>query len=157
MSVTRSGSPEAVSAQMESDLASLASRAAVELDRVALGREASMIPVLELAKVIAREASAPDQASHPPLFLNPGTAIVMNRAISDAQLGPQHSKIADLVLQAAAISKTLHEIGSDPLRCRTQNPEQVTRMRSFCVALSRRASARHAAIHERVSSHPFRR
>ena len=143
---------------LEYDLASLASHAAVELDNLILGRAERLDAVSYLARVILGSfASASKSAMRIPTF-DPATAVVMRHAIVDSEMaGPELTTINDLSKLAGRIRVNLERLGKDPESFRRQDQEQLKRMRSFCVALSRRASALDQSVDDIEQTHPFRR
>lgn len=136
---------------LEGDLPSLASRAAIELDNMILGNADDLAVVRRLARLLAESLEAvPDPAS-PESLVDPATVLVMNSAILDAHVADRPLQtLRDLVSESMRIRETLESIsGLTP-------KADLERMRSFCVALSNRASECLKPWEELESRHPFR-
>ena len=149
---------ETVVIELESDLASLSSRAAIALDNLVIGGEVERYALCTLADTIVLLTETPAESSEPALLLDPSTAIVMNHAIADAKLLPTAlTTVEQLLQEASSIGERLREVSKDPPGFLGRQREDVEKMRSFCLALSKQACAYRESVADRQPTHPFRR
>ncbi len=141
----------------ESDLASLASEAAIELDKLLLREGSNVTAVEQLASLLSRSSESGGTNGEMPLLLaEPSAAVVIHRAIADAR-GVSSMTIADLVERAQEVARELDEVRREPESFRESRHDELRRMRSFCLALSRTASGYRESVLDRSPDHPFRR
>ena len=138
-------SPEPL--ELEMDLASLASQAAIDLDDLLLGRRKELNAVRVLAKQIATNLPS-GQA------MDPTTAVAVQRALIETPGLPQSTTVSELLTSAAKLTSRLSELvgKQEP----TDNVDEVKQLRSFCLALSRNSTALQRSPYDRPD-HPFRR
>ena len=75
----------------------------------------------------------------------------------DASLGNLLARFDDLVKEATQIARRLEQLTKDPKGVKNGDLEELKRMRTFCLALSRRASSCQSSRLDTRSEHPFRR
>jgi hypothetical protein len=143
--VQASTSPEPL--ELEMDLASLASQAAIDLDDLLLGRRKELTAVKVLAEKIA--ASLPLGQT-----MDATTAVAVQRALIETPGLPQTTTVNELVNSAAELTARLSKLVAKPEP--KENPDEVKQLRSFCVALSRSSTALQGSPYDRPE-HPFRR
>ena len=143
--------------ELESDLPSIASLAAIELDRLALKRETNLEGVSRLIEVISNSITGVAEPASPSSHLNPSTAVAVNQAIADSKFSDLSAQLANLLEEAGKITSLLNEARQAPDQFRESNFEALKQMRSFCLALSRRALASERALIDIRPEHPFRR
>ena len=142
---------------LERDLPSLACRAAVELDNLSLGRSTGLESVRKLS--LSLQESLPEVAdfASPSSLFDPTMAIVVNGAISDARQAEPIRQMTKLLSETKTITDRLDNLLQDPDEfCRT-SLDQVKELRSFCLALSKRAFGSKRPRQSRAPRHPFRR
>jgi hypothetical protein len=130
------------------DLAPLASMAAVEIDNRLLGRAHVTDAVRALAQHLKASMHAPASAAGVAFeqLLDP-TTVAFKRTLQLSPWAGALQSVEDLVSQAASITRTL--VGEGTL------PNELQRLRSFCVALSRVAAAGGHPIEDRESWSEF--
>jgi hypothetical protein len=144
--------------ELESDLSSLACHAAAELDNLLLGRSAELQAVERLAALLADRIEGVPEPASPNSMLDPTTAAVVKRAIGDSTTpATPLTTVHQLVQEAARIRKQLDRIIANPKNMKEAERSELESMRSFCLALSERASAEEESPFDREPSHPFRR
>lgn len=143
--------------ELESDLPSMASLAAIELDRLALKRETDLQGVTRLIELINSSITSVTEPASPSSQLNPSTAIAVNQAIADSKFSSWSAQLADLLSEANKITSLLDEVCHSPNQFRESSPEMLKQIRNFCLALSRRALASEHALIDFRPEHPFRR
>lgn len=122
------------------DLATTASRAAVALDDLTLGRDPDLAVVKRLAEDVALnliEESTADMA----------TAVVVRRALIETM--PQEAEnttLADLRKNARDLIRRLKAVAQNGAQ---PDMEELARLRSVCVALSRNAMGSDGPAYER--------
>ncbi len=130
------------------DLSSIACHAAIELGGLLQGHPAGFKAVEALAQILSEKESL---GSSPPVsafLLDPSASVLMNQAIVDAKLADEPmTEDEDLAHRTEDIStrlvRLINEANSDRI-----NPEELTQMRDFCLALSRRAFASEGSAYE---------
>lgn len=137
-------SPEPL--ELEMDLASLASQAAIDLDDLLLGRRKELMAVKVLAAKIA--ASLPSGQT-----MDATTAVAVQRALIETPGLPQSTTVNELLNSAAELTARLSKLVSEP---EPKDTEEVRQLRSFCVALSRSSTVLQGSPYDRPE-HPFRR
>jgi hypothetical protein len=147
----------AILEEFERDLPSVACRAAIELDNLILDRSTGLRAVHTLVRDIEESFTTIKEPASPNSLLNPTTAVVINGAIRDSMEEAPPKSISGLVEEAAKIVVRLKNVLADPSTYRTTRSAELEQMRSFCLALSRRASAFEPSRHEARSWNPFRR
>lgn len=133
--------------EMESDLPSLACQAAIELDNLVIGRPVQLEAVRRLAAHISPPISG---ASSPDLT----TLMVIRHAIDDGDgMCTPLSTVDQLRQEASKIGESLHNL----LATDRHDPETLKKMRTFCLVLSRSASAYQQPIDDIKPRNPFRK
>jgi hypothetical protein len=118
----------------EVDLALLASRAAVELDNRLRGRAHASDAVRALAHHLRASMHTPAAANSITFEqLLDRTPVAVKRTLQQSPWAGRLQTVEDLVNQAAAITQSL--VGE------STKPDDLQRLRTFCVALSRVAAA----------------
>jgi hypothetical protein len=138
--------------EMECDLASIASQAAIELDNLMLGRMTDLFAAERLADILANSINV-DMAGSPESQLNPTTAVAVNLAIADANKQNQFTQLADLLNEVGKLTDVL----SQPNTIKNAESNELKKLRNFCLALSKRAFALEQAMQDVKPEHPFRR
>ncbi len=142
--------------RLESDLASLACHAAIELDNFILERSTTFESVRRLASEIAESVPPNFDSFSPSSLLDPTAVLVLNRAISDAVPENAPTRVDELVRKAAQITQRLSALIDNPADFRATKLPELAQMRSLCLALSKHASAAMPSPEERFPEHPFR-
>jgi hypothetical protein len=109
----------------------LACNAAIEVDDLILGRTTELLAVRQLGQVLA--AALTDAGALP--ASDPAMVSALNSAIGDSALSSQPTTTRELIEQAASISGALNRAS------RSVDVATLSRLRAFCLALSRRASS----------------
>jgi hypothetical protein len=132
--------------ELEMDLASLASQAALELDDLLLGRRKDLTAVGVLVDKIA--AGLPEGKP-----LDATTVVAVQRALIDTPGSKQTTTVSELQSSAAEVTARLSGLitGSD-----VKAPNLLEQLRSFCVALSKHSTALQRSPYDR-REHPFQR
>ena len=144
--------------ELESDLPSLASHAAVELDNLILNRAQHLEAVRRLANMILGSFIPAGKGEAKQSAFDPTVVVLMNRAIADSGLPDRNLRTVDeLVKRADQIGEVLKRVSEHPREFRERDEEFLAQMRDFCVALSSRASARDLLFEEAEQPHPYRR
>ena len=141
--------------EMESDLPSLASQAAIEIDNLAIGQDTKLDAVDRLGSTIASSVTNVSQPSSPNSPLNASTVVALNLALNDSQ-SLQLTQLDDLLRYASQMTDKLRDLVRDPMEFKKRRPEELKELRSFCLALSRWAATLSGSIADRPE-HPFRR
>ena len=132
--------------ELEMDLASLASQAAIELDDLLLGRREELTAVAVLVDKIA--AGLPEGKP-----LDATTVVAVQRALIDTPGSKQTTTVSELQSSAAEMTARLSGLitGVD-----VKAPNVLEQLRSFCVALSKHSTALQRSPYDR-REHPFQR
>ena len=133
---------------LDGDLPLLAARAAVELDRFRLGRETDLAAVKLLAGRIKNSIEEIEAGGTKRFSMDPPTVTVISYAAEESKWTSSPATMEDLVKVACAISKDLSE---------PSTLSDVTRVRDFCIALSRCSASYLNSIFSARPTHPFRR
>ena len=144
---------EQVVQSLESALPAVASRAAVQLDNLRLGRSQTLEAVARLADILHAMRASREESK----YIDPSQAIVVNRAIRDASILPEFLSTLDQIVEEAGKLR-------DRLTRITQSPEvlesdttELEALINFCVALSKQAASLERPPEEMKPGHPFRR
>jgi hypothetical protein len=133
------------------DLATLASIAAIALDRRANGFEASLDPVVDLAAELQRSLTESPSSGGPPgiraALLDPLTVDLLGRALSSSY-DVELRSVPEVASKAREVIEQLSSSGAESAKIRA--------LRDFCLALSRAAQA-HSAAFRVTQDHPYRR
>src|SRR6266487_4599571 len=126
--------------ELEMDLASLASQAAIELDDLLLGRRKELTAVSVLVDKIA--AGLPKGKP-----LDATTVVAIQRALIDTPGSKQTTTVSELQHSAAEMTARLSALvaGTD-VESQSVNLEQ---LRAFCVALSKHSTALQRSPYDR--------
>jgi hypothetical protein len=126
--------------EVQEDLASLASRAAVELDHVVLGRlaRAEGLPAVTRLANSLRDWSDVNQPAAPDSALNPTTAVVLHRALNEYTGHQAPTHLQEILEKAAEVTERLRLVATQPA---SHDPGEVIRLRTFCIDLSKQALA----------------
>lgn len=157
-SVQEGASEEAMLWELESDLPSLASQAAIELDNLILGRSSQVEAIRRLALRIGESVERDAEPASALSRLDPKTVVVIKRAIDDAlRLNAPLTTVDELVHETGKIRERLERVSQNPQALQQHGIDSLKQMRAFCLALSRRASAHEQSMDDRKPPHPFRR
>lgn len=151
------GPDDAVLLQIENDLPSLACQAAIEIDDVILNRSRELKAVPRLATLIAESIPNVSDMATQASLLDPTAVVVVNRALMDSTFGPTLKKVEELVATTERMTQSLKDLTTNPPMFRSAKPDELKKMRAFCLALSRHASAADRTWEEESQRHPFRR
>lgn len=136
------------------DLASLACQAALEFDNLILKRSSQLNAASELFAQIRQRVTDVAQPASASSLLDPTTAVVLNRAVKDVS-GPTDGQLEQLLVQIREMSEIVTGLTTaDPSA--EKNVVQLGKLRTFCLAVSRHASAVWPNPFERPEQ-PFRR
>lgn len=151
------GHPYGTSMRPRANVGLLASRAAVELESLRLGRKTRLDFVLKLAQLLDESVIEIKDPSSPRSLLDPAKAVLFRRAINSSPYGGESHKVNsvdELVVSAKAIKTDLAKVVSDHASI---DPGEVSRIRDFCVSLASSASAPVTITDDGRAAHPFRR
>jgi hypothetical protein len=115
----------------------LASRAALELDNLLLGRDGKLVAIPWLATELASAVADQKGASDNQVRYNLVKVSVINRAFGVVGVVPRPTRVDEVVSQAVKLVESLKAVAKDPNGFREQKAEEVKRLRSFCLALAR--------------------
>jgi hypothetical protein len=128
------------------------------LDNLILGRDSQLTAVCSLSELISETLTNPQGVTATSAPANPAALTVINRAIGDSNLLPKGlTTVKELVEEAARISQTLRDVSNDTERPVSTGSLDVDKLRAFCLALSRVASAQEQSFHDLRPPHPYRR
>lgn len=142
--------------EIEEDLPWLACRAALELDNLILDRHKGFDAVPKLIKRIATplfpEIETKESSEQQAAYLDPTAMVMVHRAIEVSELtlgrilleGKQRpiTRVNELLANTKEIVALLNSVVDTPEKCRENQKQELENMRSFCLALSKSASAR---------------
>lgn len=139
--------------EFETDLASLASRAAINLDDMLLGRTQDTCSILRLAKVFRGklEVGSPDEKRQ--WLIDPPTAVIVSCAMHEVDADQPSETIEQVKRFAEEIARQLEAVATP------SHPDatQLAMLRDYCVALSRSAASATYSPPELEEVHPYRR
>ena len=135
---------------LDPNLSFIASQAAIELDNLLLGTSKKLDAVHDLALRLKNSAEEISGSTTMRNLMDPQSIRVFSQAYTETQ-GESVSTIDELANKAWRIAGDLDEAKADPQR------QTLERLRSFCVALSRIASAQRMAMMDRKPGLPFKR
>lgn len=133
------------------DLATMACRAAVELDNTILGRGQHFETLTRLAEQMSFLVTRikPNSSSS---FTDPTAVVLMKRAVEDYAVGATPpSTVDELAVIVNAIQKNLQDL----LQKQQPDKEHLKEMRSFCLSLSESASSYQQSIDELRQPHSY--
>lgn len=142
---------------LQRDLPSLACRAAIELDNLILAEAGRLDAVSALGSTLQESLTEVAEPASPSSLLNPTTAIVVNGAISDAKRIEPLGQLDELIGETKNITHAFDELLHDPDAFRKTRLSDLVEMRSFCLALSKRAFGFKRARQRRTRQRPFGR
>jgi hypothetical protein len=133
-----------------SELAVLASTAAVVLDDRARGREVELTPVNRLASWLRSTINRLDPLAQNRALIDPGTAQLLNRTFRSSPQSSSSIRIEVLFGQARDLGDRLYRVSEAPQR-------EVQQLRDLCLAFSRAAQVESASRREQKPTSKFRR
>lgn len=136
---------------LDPNLPFLASEAAIDIDNLLSNRAEDLTAIETLAKLLTNSMEQGGTGGPPRSLMDPGTLTVLGQALAEARSSQALQKMEDLLTEAARIAGSL---SSHDLK---EKPDELERLRDFCVALSRAAVAYHKSIGDLRPSHPFLR
>ncbi len=136
--------------ELDSDLASLASQAAIELDNVLLERAGGLSAVGRLAQMIYATVPA-EETSWQIHYLDIGNTIAVNRAVATLTGSSTGTQLRQLLERARDIAARLSALPEHEER-----HVELKDLRAFCLELSRQAASSRRIANE-TASHPYRR
>jgi len=139
------------------DLPFLALRAAIDLDNLIGKRSEDLKAINQLVEMISQELVLSACETTSMAQLNPATAVVLNYAIDDSKISTAQTKISELIRETRQIVQSLREVAENTQKALAEEPETIEQLKSFCLALSKRALASEAPSYEEESQHPYRR
>ncbi len=142
---------------LENDLASIACQAAIELDDLILRRGQSSESIRRLLNRLSESISTSEGTKVAGFLIDPTAAVVVNRAISEAGSVQPACKFEQLVRNTEGLTEQLGKVVANPESFRDADEDSLRKLRTFCLALSRHASAEGHRNRERVPQHPYRR
>lgn len=144
--------------ELEDDLSSVACHAAIELDNLLLGRTTDLKEVQRLIHTIADVIPTVEEpSSTAPMLKNATTVVLIKRALHDSHPGTSVTKVDELVTHAKLIAESLNQLVINTDAFTEKQPDELLRMRSFCVALSKHALGSERSRYQTKPEHPFRR
>jgi hypothetical protein len=145
------GSPSL--AEFDTDLASVAAQAALELDHLSLGRPIGFSATQRLVDLIGKAVTDVSEPVSPHTLLNPGTAVALGKAFHEALGPPAMTRVPELIKQAANFKDRLAAIAASSEGALST---EIETLRNVCIALSRQAVAVESAARYR-REHPFKK
>lgn len=133
------------------DLATMACRAAIELDNTILGRGQRLETVKRLADQMSYLVARIKPTS-PTSFTDPTAVVLMKRAVEDFAIGKAHPSTVD---ELAEIASTIQQSLRELLKEQQPSKDHLQKMRSFCLALSESASSYQHSIDELRQPHSY--
>jgi hypothetical protein len=129
----------------------LAIEAANDLDELIEGRQASPNAVRRLAQILRQSFRLDVPGGTRQCFVESGAVAVFSHAVDEVASGPAVSNLQELAVRATEVVIGLEASASGA------GVEGLEKMRAFCIALSRAASAYQHSIFEMGPSNPLRR
>jgi hypothetical protein len=142
---------------LENDLPTVACHAAIEIDNLLLDRSGDFLSVQRLVSFISESIPLEHDPTSPNWLRDPTAVAVVNRALSDAATRKPISTVDELVREAGDLLQQFRELLRNPQEFKNSHTAKLAEMKSFCLALSRRATAAKESPHNRMPEHPFRR
>jgi len=135
---------------LETDIASVASKAAAELDDKLLARNGNhpLTALQKLSHILESSVANVTDPTKPSSALNPTTAVLLRRAIPG---GHEINRLEELLFKARKLTERLAATATEA----ASEPLELAALRDFCVDLSRHALAMRRSPLERPG-HPFR-
>jgi regulator of sigma D len=145
----------------EVDLPFLACRAAIELDNLIRDKGDDLNAVEQLIEIISNigQVLGSDKKSGESIFaqLNPTTAVALNYAIAESKLSDKKTYLSELSKETGVIINIFKQLVDDPHKSKEENLDNVKKLKSFCIELSKHILASEYHLYETESWHPYRR
>lgn len=138
----------------ETDLASVACRAAIELDNQMLNRGNGVDSISQLHKMVSESLPTGQDPMAANWLRDPSTTVVVHRALSR---NSPATAVDELVKKAREILAQFSSLIASPTEFVKQHREEAEKMREFCLALSRSASSTRRSPLDRNEGSVFRR
>lgn len=139
------------------NLSDVASRAAVELDNLLLGKSRDLQATTDLIEYITDSIPENANSVKSGTGLDTTTVIVLNRAIGDSSVAAHTvSTVADLATEIHKILRQLEDFKSNRNDSEKVVDEKLVKLRDFCLALSKSASLQEMPSRDLEPQHPFR-
>ena len=140
------------------DLSDVASRAAVEIDNLLLRKSRDLLATTDLIRHIGESIPEHANSVKSGAGLDPTIVIALNRAIDDSSVTTHSlSTVADLATEIYKILHQLKSLENSQNESKESVHEELTKLRNFCLALSKSAAAQGMRSRDLEPRHPFRR
>lgn len=136
---------------LDPNLPFLASEAAIDLRNLLSRRPQDMTAIRNFAELLNNSIEFSTTGSPQRSLMDPVTETILGQAIGEAMKVQSLKNVDELLNEAAKVAKLL---SSDNL---AERPEELSKAKDFCIALSRAAILYHKSINDVIPSHPFRR
>lgn len=138
-------------------LSSLACSAAIEIDNLIAGQEADMDAIRAFAEAVNVSDKGGKAVDSGYLSYDPAAVVIVKQAIDDS-LAPSTPVVTidQLADETHKIRESLIRVASDPEALRSQGAEELSKIRGFCLSLSRSAAAQSWPIVDFEPTHPYR-
>jgi hypothetical protein len=147
--------------EIEEDIPNLSCHAAIELDNLILRKSNTFEAAHQLIEAILKSGLSSTNGAQtngrPYAYLNTATALAFDGAIRDSKPNYSKTTVQDLIKEVDDFVDTLKLIIADPQRALKEYKKEAEELRSFCLALSKRALANEPPLYDVESEHPHRR
>lgn len=135
---------------LEGDLATVSCYAATDLENLIVANSSRLTAVTKLTEILRTSMPSLAESVAPRSLVDPVTVVAVNRALSDTSPHLQDSinNLQSLVKEAQNIREQLEQVLASPLDFRRGRLDELKKMQSFCLALSRSALSYEPAFDE---------
>lgn len=136
---------------MRDDLAVVSCFAAREVRNVLEGQGGEFESVKNLLKII-RDSIIFHGQSSPETMVDPSKAVAMNQALEYSDLGTKDSTktVKQLVEETRTVANLLEAVVKDPVNVRREREDELKKLRSLCLVLSRSVIACEEPVEEEL-------
>lgn len=146
--------PTSVIRATDPNLPFLASKAAIELDKMVRGVSVDTTSIHELSSILRSSFETDESNGGFRSRMDAATLTVLGQAVNQSRTGQQIVQMDKIVEMAVTVADKMLNGANGKLREDTDSLEWA---RDFCVALSRCAAAYRKSLMDLRPSHPFRR
>jgi hypothetical protein len=138
--------------ELQDDLSTVSCYAACEVDNLITGRQNGIKAIKHLVEMIRNSLIFVDQPAHTEYMVDPATAVAMGQALecSYPDLKPSIQTLDGLINEAKKVTDLLEQITQNPeINIEQGKQEELRKLRSLCLTLSRSALAHEEPIEDR--------
>lgn len=137
---------------LDADVPLLATRAAIELDRLIENDDIGLVNVYKLASLLQESSVRVGSTKNP--LMDPATVTVMNHAITGSGFGSEMVRVDELIAKSFEIAGKLSSAETENKI--ESSKEDLKKLKKFCMILSNLSASYRQSVFGNTTLHPNR-